>query len=153
MPAIFDSLVHARGLTPHVAWRVAYIVPFVLITATAVGMLLLCDDTPTGKWSDRHIILQGERPSPSLETITAQKAAGSVDPMSKETLFVKPAFDVESVGRQPSSLLDTARAEVIVPPNFSEALSVIFSRHTLAVAAPYACSFGRLRPSFHVPRH
>jgi len=54
MPAIFDSLVHKRGLTPHVAWRVSFIVPFILIVCTAVGMLLLCQDTPTGKWADRH---------------------------------------------------------------------------------------------------
>lgn len=49
MPALFDSLVTQRGLTPHVAWRVSFIVPFILITATAVGMLLLCEDTPTGE--------------------------------------------------------------------------------------------------------
>lgn len=58
MPAIFDSLVANQHLTPHVAWRVAFIVPFILITATAILMLLLCPDTPTGKWSDRHLHIQ-----------------------------------------------------------------------------------------------
>jgi NNP family nitrate/nitrite transporter-like MFS transporter len=50
MPAIFDSLVKKQGLVPHKAWRVAFIVPFILITATALGMIFLCDDTPTGMY-------------------------------------------------------------------------------------------------------
>jgi NNP family nitrate/nitrite transporter-like MFS transporter len=49
MPAIFDSLVNNWYLKPHVAWRAAFIVPFILISATVITMLLLCQDTPTGK--------------------------------------------------------------------------------------------------------
>ncbi|QSZ28841.1 hypothetical protein DSL72_003346 [Monilinia vaccinii-corymbosi] len=62
MPAIFDSLVLNQGLTAHVAWRVSFIVPFILITTTAISMLILCPDTPTGKWSQRHLAMQ-----PNLE--------------------------------------------------------------------------------------
>ena len=58
MPAIFNSLVHRQGLTEHVAWRVAFVVPFILITATAVVKILTCPDTPTGKWSSRHRDIQ-----------------------------------------------------------------------------------------------
>ena len=54
MPAIFDSLVTNQHLTPHVAWRVSFVVPFILISAIALGMLLFCEDTPTGAWADRH---------------------------------------------------------------------------------------------------
>ena len=57
MPAIYDSLVK-DSLTPHVAWRVAFVVPGICITAVALGLLLLCQDTPTGKWSDRHLAAQ-----------------------------------------------------------------------------------------------
>lgn len=53
MPAIFNSLVQNQGLTPHVSWRVSFVVPGILIVSTAVLMLLLCPDTPTGKWSER----------------------------------------------------------------------------------------------------
>src|SRR4051794_23372514 len=53
MPAIYDSLRQDRHMTSHVAWRVSFIVPFVLITSVAAGLLLLTDDTPTGKWSER----------------------------------------------------------------------------------------------------
>merc|ERR1711981_470464 len=53
MPAIFNSPVQ-RGLTPHTAWRVAFVVPGILIVSTAALMLLLTDDCPTGKWSERE---------------------------------------------------------------------------------------------------
>ncbi|KJX99180.1 hypothetical protein TI39_contig369g00006 [Zymoseptoria brevis] len=43
MPLIYDSLKADQNLTSHVAWRVAFIVPFILIVATALGMLFLCD--------------------------------------------------------------------------------------------------------------
>ena len=55
MPAIFDSLVHSQGLSMHTAWRVTFIVPFIVITFIAISMLLLCPDTPTGHWRDRHL--------------------------------------------------------------------------------------------------
>lgn len=55
MPAIFDSLVYSRGLSEHVAWRVAFIVPFICIVTVATALLILCPDTPTGKWSERHL--------------------------------------------------------------------------------------------------
>src|SRR6187402_444673 len=52
---LLSALVHDRGLTPHVAWRVAFIIPFILIISTALGMIFFCPDTPTGKWSERHL--------------------------------------------------------------------------------------------------
>lgn len=58
MPAIFDSLVHRQHLTPHTAWRVAFVVPFIFIILTALMILLLCPDTPTGKWSSRAYDMQ-----------------------------------------------------------------------------------------------
>lgn len=53
MPAIFNSLVQHRHLTNHVAWRVTFVVPFILITFTALVIILACPDTPTGAWSAR----------------------------------------------------------------------------------------------------
>ena len=52
MPAIYKSLVK-NGLTPHTAWRVAFVVPGILIVSVATLLILLCPDTPTGKWSQR----------------------------------------------------------------------------------------------------
>ena len=58
MPAIYDALVANNGYTFHVAWRLSFLVPFAVIVSTAVAMLILCPDTPTGKWSERHLHAQ-----------------------------------------------------------------------------------------------
>lgn len=130
MPAVFDSLVRSQNLAPYVAWRVAYIVPFVLITATALGMLFLCEDTPTGKWADRHLAVSPEPVSPPPESILAS----SSDEKGAKTP------DVESVSN--GSVVATARGEVVVAPTLGDGLSIICSPHSLALAIPYAFSFG-----------
>ena len=58
MPAIFDSLVQHHNLTAHVAWRVAFVVPFILIVVTALVIIFACPDAPTGKWSTRAYDMQ-----------------------------------------------------------------------------------------------
>lgn len=133
MPAVFDSLVHSNNLTPKVAWRVAYIVPFVLITATALGMLLLCEDTPTGKWSDRHLAASSEPASPPSESSVPSSSNERGENGTKTP-------DVESVSN--GNLAAVARGEVVVAPTLRSGLSVIFSPHSLALAIPYAFSFG-----------
>lgn len=129
MPALFDAFVHSQGLTPHVAWRVAFVLPFVIVTATAIGMLLLCDDTPTGKWSDRHLVIEGLPPTPPSEVATLHPKDPEKSP-------------VESIHRAHSSDIDLPRGELVVTPSFRKTLRVVFSLQALALAAPYACSFG-----------
>ena len=58
MPAIVDSLVGHQHLKPHTAWRVAFVVPFILIALTALLLLIACPDAPTGKWSSRAYDMQ-----------------------------------------------------------------------------------------------
>lgn len=58
MPAIFDSLVQRQHLKPHVAWRVAFVVPFVFIVVAALTIIIACPDAPTGKWSTRAFDMQ-----------------------------------------------------------------------------------------------
>ena len=72
MPAIFDSLVSNSGFKPHVAWRVAFVVPFILITSTSVGMLLFSEDTPTSKWADRAIAVEQNLKPQKSRIISAQ---------------------------------------------------------------------------------
>ena len=133
MPAVFDSLVRSQNLTPHVAWRVAYIVPFILITTTAVGMLLFCEDTPTGKWSDRHLAVSTAPMTPPPE----YASAGSGDEKNKGDMKTP---DVESVSH--GSVMVALPSEIVVAPTFKEGLAVICSPHSLALAVPYAFSFG-----------
>ncbi|SPQ18736.1 c755278f-fe23-4f90-ac09-1ea68d87ee8b [Thermothielavioides terrestris] len=54
MPAVYDALV-GDGHTPREAWRLTFLVPLAMVIATAIALILLCPDTPTGKWRDRHL--------------------------------------------------------------------------------------------------
>lgn len=160
MPAIFDSLVANQHLTPHVAWRVAFIVPFICITVTAVAMLVCCPDTPTGKWSERHlhaaqnlanhgitgdvVDVPGELTDkkPELEGSESPSVGSNQEKMQYAATGKRNAsYDHEAqIGEQ--QLLDTARGEVVVKPTFKEAMTVVFSLQTLVLAGCYFCSFG-----------
>ena len=157
MPAIFDSLVHERGLTAHVAWRVSFIVPFIVITFTAISMLILCPDTPMGKWSERHTAVQQNLASHGVaaavvdvpgELTDQQQPEGTESPDSEEKKigFVAKGTRNASVDHEiqigEQEMLDTARGEVVQKPTFKEALPVIFSAQTLVQCGCYFCSFG-----------
>ncbi|MCJ1482455.1 hypothetical protein MMC06_002620 [Schaereria dolodes] len=160
MPAIFDSLVSHQHLSPGVAWRVAFIVPFIAITAVAIAMLICCPDTPTGKWSERHLAaqhnLQGHGITgdvvdvPSDLVGTKTHSPGSESP-SMATDGEKMHFDATGkhagtfdheaqIGEQ--QMLDTARGEIVVKPTLREAMRVVLSPQTLVTAGCYFCSFG-----------
>ncbi|SPN99288.1 related to nitrate transporter CrnA [Cephalotrichum gorgonifer] len=132
MPAVVDSLVQARGLTPHVAWRVAFVVPFILINAVAASILLFCDDTPTGPWSGRHVVIDGGPPTPPPE---------AVNPHTENTKDIEKAA-TKPTGPESSETVEQANMEIIKAPGFLSALRIIFSPQSIALAAPYACSFG-----------
>lgn len=57
MPAVYKGLVRG-GLPSHQAWRVAFVVPGVMIVGVALCLVVLCEDTPTGKWSERHAVVE-----------------------------------------------------------------------------------------------
>lgn len=160
MPAIFDSLVKNQHLKAHVAWRVAFIVPFIIITFTAIGMLICCPDTPTGKWSERHLAAQQNLQShgitgdvvdiPGEFTDKKSHSPGSESP-SHESIQGKMVFDASGktagnfdheaqIGEQ--AMLETARGEIVVKPSVKEALPVVLSLQTLVTAGCYFCSFG-----------
>lgn len=157
MPAIYDSFVASRGLSPHKAWRVSYIVPFIIIVAVALGMLFLCEDTPTGKWSERHLWAK-ETPSPSSpgspadgNIINIHSVIHSTGPSSPPSVY-DSAFDVEKKGTQSPRIIDKDTSgmghigllnqDTVVTLSRKDAFRVAFSLSTMAVAIPYACSFG-----------
>jgi NNP family nitrate/nitrite transporter-like MFS transporter len=164
MPAIFDSLVNQQGLSHHVAWRVSFIVPFILITATAILMLVLCPDTPTGKWSERHLHvqqnLQAHGVDSNLVTIPGDITdkhikSGTSTPNSGHTQLDEKRLQEEQeiaaakhrnrdneaqIGE--TDMLAIARGEVIQKPSFKEAMDVVLSPQTFMVAFCYFCSFG-----------
>jgi len=163
MPAIYDSLVNDRHLTPHVAWRVSFIVPFILITSVAIGLFVLCQDTPTGKWSERHMAVQhnlqahGAHASgeivPVPGEITDKKTSGNGSPMmspDEKQLDEEAGIAQAKHGSLGSpeakmdeqAMIETARGETVVKPSFGEAVAVVFSPQTAVVAFCYFCSFG-----------
>ena len=151
MPAVYDSLVYSQGLTPHKAWRVAFIVPFIIIIVIAVAMLFLCEDTPTGKWSERHLWAREMAGESDGNIVDLKADMRSAQPSSTPSMTNVMA-DVEKKGAQtPVSLgsnsqaiaeFDAIRTDTVVAPTRKEAMGVLFSLSTAAVAIPYACSFG-----------
>ena len=160
MPAIVDSLINNQHLTPHVAWRVSFIVPFILITVIAIAMLVLCPDTPTGKWSERHLAVQQRLQAHGVRgdglvnipgAITDKKANGGSTPTSGDEKRMEEeagiasakhgSFDHEAT-LSDQEMLNIAKGEVIVKPSVKEVMSVIFTPQTAVVALCYFCSFG-----------
>lgn len=149
MPAIFDSLVHERGLTPHVAWRVSFIVPFILITVTALGMIFLCEDTPMGPWSERHLhgiefahkaVTEGKIVDATghiTDLPSADSGSNSFVGAEKDVGIHKTKSHTEA-----ERIEKVAESEIVQAPTLREALDVLFSRQALLLGGPYACSFG-----------
>jgi NNP family nitrate/nitrite transporter-like MFS transporter len=150
MPAIFDSLVNNQGLPAHKAWRVAYIVPFAIIVVIAVAMFFTCEDTPTGKWSERHLWAEENNRLTDPNAIVDLKSGTTSTQPSRYPSTINIAADIEKKGTltPPESVapipgqLESLRTDTVVAPTFKEAMNVILSASTAAVAIPYACSFG-----------
>src|SRR5690349_8333923 len=137
MPAVFDSLVYHSGLTPHKAWRVAYIVPFIVISVFAMGILFTCDDTPTGKWSERGNF----KPESTFENNTQDEVSPCETPSSISDFDeknVQQNSDVESQSDGNTTYVDITQSEVVVAPTFREVLHVVTSPATLTLAGLYA---------------
>ncbi|EGX88691.1 nitrate transporter CrnA [Cordyceps militaris CM01] len=143
MPAIFDSLVARQHLTPHVAWRVAFFVPFLLITFTALGMMLFCDDCATGKWSERHDAVKGNLRRHGLE-MPVSSAQEKALPAAEDAFAERMGHEVVCHDAEFSDqeLLDVAHGEVVKSPTFKDAVMVMISPQTVVLAAVYMCSFG-----------
>lgn len=166
MPAIYESLV-SDGLRKHVAWRVTFVVPGVIITATAICMLLFTPDCPTGKWSERQAVADANLRSHSISTgvvdipgsltgMPAKQESGTQSPIGSVSSSTKKELGGGSGVVLPSDhhfadheaqlseeqMLEAAKGEVIQKPSFGEAMRVLVSLPTLTLAAGYFCSFG-----------
>lgn len=115
-------------------------------------MLFLCEDTPTGKWSERHLwAKETNNNAPTdgniVDINTGTFSSGMTTPHNAATI------DVEKKGAQSPRISDKDtsvmgqmdsifKQETVVAPTRKEALNVAFSLSTMAVAIPYAVSFG-----------
>ncbi|KAF2800783.1 high affinity nitrate transporter NrtB [Melanomma pulvis-pyrius CBS 109.77] len=147
MPAVYNSL-RSDGLSRHKAWRVSFIVPGVLIVFVATCLLLLCPDTPTGKWEDRFAAVDSSLTRHNVSGVVPIPGQINDAPVSQ------PEKDASSDMEKPhgwkdneaqatdQEMLDTAKGEVIQKPSFKEILHVMFSPQTIVTAACYFCTFG-----------
>ncbi|KAI0136695.1 major facilitator superfamily domain-containing protein [Xylariales sp. AK1849] len=157
MPAVFDSFV-SRGNTAGVAWRLTFIVPLIVVITTGLGLLLLCPDTPTGKWSERHLHAAENLHSHGVEDNPA--AEGVVDipggVADKGSYNGSPTFEEKDKKMEPGNpanwdheaalsrdeMLETAKGEVVAKPTLKQGISVMCSLQTGFHFVSYFCSFG-----------
>ena len=118
--------------------------PFILIVSTAAGMFFFCDDTPTGKWSDRH--LAAEQLRQQIVNVPSTTPSDRSISGSDSNRDVKEKADVEgnTTDRdvQVGQTLDAAQGEVVLAPTLKNTLRILRSPQTLFHCATYACSFG-----------
>ncbi|CAL3964304.1 unnamed protein product [Diplocarpon coronariae] len=143
------------------AGGVTFIIPFILITSVAICLFVLCQDTPTGQWSERHMAVQrnlqtqgfiGGNIVPVPGAITDRKLSGNSSPMmypdgkqlDEEAGVTRAKHDSmnnqATIGEQ--DMVEIARGEVVEKPTVKEFISVVFSPQTAVVAFCYFCSFG-----------
>lgn len=154
MPAIFNSLVHRQGMTEHVAWRVSFVVPFILITFTALVMILTCPDTPTGPWSSRALDTQrnltlrdtffssaGHRKDRKTLATSISSNGGS----SNDTVQLKSPRgqgNYSEMQAHEDDILTAASWELVEKPTKKSTARTIASLPTLTLSVVYFCSFG-----------
>jgi len=115
--------------------------------ATAVLMLLLCPDTPTGKWSERENVVKRNlemtyiHDIPSIRRAAAIAVAASNDTTEKDVSSSNIDEDVEADGSV-NTVVNAYTHETVQNPDFVEFYNVAASAQTLALCAAYFCSFG-----------
>ena len=150
MPAIFDSLVRRQHLTEHVAWRVAFVVPLILITATALAMIFLCPDTPSGKWSAGRRAAERQLATRDtfLSSVKDRKGSGSgmcSSAVSDDLIRINSNRDRghdREAQVQEQDVLEAASWELVEKPTIRGSSNAILSLPTLTLVAVYFCSFG-----------
>jgi NNP family nitrate/nitrite transporter-like MFS transporter len=147
MPAIYDSLKKQQHLSSHVAWRVSFIVPFIMITSVALCLVLLTEDTPTGKWSERAAALQANHSTNHTVVPTTggldekPPTTGSISSGDEKKHHAAPTADVESATGE-VQVIDGYQHEVVQKPTLKESMRVLLSPQTIMLASGYFNSFG-----------
>jgi MFS transporter, NNP family, nitrate/nitrite transporter len=156
MPAIFEHFENHYHLSAHDAWRRAFFVPFALIMVTALFLVILCPDTPVGKWADRSRAIE--------ENLRAEHQAGRVVAHSgivhhdahrrpshvsqaekmdnKDEKLSDGSVDVETSAGEVVEVDAEYTHEVVQEPSFKEILDIMTSPQTLVLMACYFGSFG-----------
>lgn len=156
MPAIFDSLVQHQHHTPHTAWRVAFVVPFILIVVTALLIVIACPDAPTGRWSSRAYDMQRQAENRDVYVSAFGNRNHISGPRKQRRKSPKRAFSDQSVeldstssrGRDQETVMDeqdflnAASWELVEKPTYHGYIKALVSLPTFTLILAYFCTFG-----------
>ncbi|KAF3762501.1 nitrate transporter [Cryphonectria parasitica EP155] len=163
MPAVYDSFV-GYGYPADQAWRLTFILPLIMLIVTGLGLLLLCPDTPTGRWSRRELHVQEENIAALDDGVGARGPIVAVPGPTTDRPSTCSMTTLETVNdrpdqstrptRDPSSSrrgegaeasetdLAAHQDEIIINPSVAEILKVTLCPQTCTLMLCYACSFG-----------
>ena len=126
-----------------------------LIVSVAAALVILCPDTPTGKWSERTQAAENNLRQHNVQgtivdvpgTITAERkgsddaSKGTESPTEGVATDEKKLDDTRGTFADNEAqlgemqMIDTARGEIIEKPGFAKTVKVMFSPQTLVVGA------------------
>jgi NNP family nitrate/nitrite transporter-like MFS transporter len=166
MPAVYDALLKS-GHTSGQAWRLTFLVPLAMVITTGIALIVLCPDSPTGKWSERHLHAQTtidaetgtgtdtektsvvdvpgqitDKPAPSTP-FPSVPSSPTKEKSPKSPVTETP--DLEAGQQTPSQTAPptaTAQHEVIQAPTARDLLRLTCSPQTAFHTLTYLCSFG-----------
>lgn len=122
MPLLFDAI-SSSGLSAHVAWRVAMVVPAGLCFIMGLSCLLFSDDCPQGDWIKR------KRPTEEIYD------ANNVNDANKANKFIKDddnnSITSEKIQKAPPSR-----------PTIGMFYKALKNPNVIILMLMYACSFG-----------
>lgn len=144
MIGLYEGL-HKRGLSPHLAWRICFLVmPVPLLFFVAALMMLIAKDHPAGKWSQRHqlpgtAIAIGRGEDVHLDSSERQQYEGHEDSRQEKGPMKTSDFrEVASDATQLTSI-DIAVSE---PLTVQAAIAVVKDLRVWMVALSYLITFG-----------
>ena len=156
MPAIFDSLVKNQHLTPHTAWRVAFVVPFILIVVTALLIIVVCPDAPTGQWSSRAYDMQRQAEHRDVYVSTfgnrnpisgprkhgRKSSKRGISDQTDELDSASSRSRAQEMVLDEQDFLNAASWELVEKPTYHGYFEALASLPTVTLVVAYFCTFG-----------
>ncbi|KAJ3268995.1 hypothetical protein HDV01_001950 [Terramyces sp. JEL0728] len=145
MPAVVNSLVQNSHMSISTAWRVAFlIVPFLIITTTAILVLVFGDDCPQGKWSDRIIVevLAVQEKEPRVDDLEVSSPVTGVAILRVSSDANLTALAESEVASNSNKISSRSTSTTELEKTYLPALKAALSLETLLAGLPYACTFG-----------
>lgn len=145
MPAVYDSFRLSRGYSSHVAWRLSFVIPTIILIALGVITIFFCQDTPTGPWATRHedlarlaaqqpssiSVLDEEALAQRLSEVKEDSSSGKKSEGSFVRAEVNEAATPAGLGKEGAVVY-----EAVLAPSLREIIPALMCPQTLMLAAP-----------------